>query len=130
MTQTKTKETRRILAFSPLKKLIVLFASQLQAAKVLGVRTPTIKAACDGKAISTCHLYLRWWDPEIEIDFNKELGVLTLKEYDELCGVERRVYNTRRMDRTGMKYNMKATPEKLKRLKKKENNESQNCQQL
>lgn len=117
--QKQSRETRRILVFNPLKKFIGVISSQLQAARILGVKTPTIKAACDGTAISTCKLYLRWWNPEIEIDVCSELGELTLRDYDELCGVKRRVYKNKRMDRTGMKYNMKLTPEKLKRLDKK-----------
>lgn len=123
-TQTKPRETRRILVFNPLKKFIGVISSQLQAARMLGVRTPTIKAACNGTAISTCNLYLRWWNPDIEIDVNEELGELTLKEYDQLCGVQRRVYKDKKMDRTGMKYNMKLTPEKLKRIQKKDESSS------
>lgn len=118
MVKAQGKKTKRILVFNPLKKFIGVISSQLQAARILGVRTPTIKAACDGKAISTCNLYLRWWDPEIEINIMEELGVLTLREYDQLCGVKRRVYKDGKMNRAGMKYNMKMTPEKLKRFKK------------
>lgn len=120
METKQTKDARRILVFNPLKKFIGVFSSQLQAARILGVKTPTIKAACDGTAISTCNLYLRWWNPEIEIDVDKELGVLTLLEYDQLCGVQRRVYRNKRMNREHWTYNMKSTPEKLKRLKRKD----------
>lgn len=131
MAPGQTKETRKILVFSPLKKFIAVFSSQLQAARILGVRTPTIKAACDGNAISTCNLYLRWWDPKIEIDVDTELGILTLKEYDQLCGVQRRTYKDSRMNRENWKYNMKATPDKLKKLRKKdENNQSEGGQPL
>lgn len=128
MATGQSKETKRILIFNPLKRFIGVFASQVQAARILGVKTPTIKAACDGTAISTCRLYLRWWNPDIEIDVDKELGVLSLKEYDELYGVKRRTYANGRMNREKWKYNMKATPEKLKRLKRK--NESTSNQQL
>lgn len=130
MSPGQTKETRRILVFNPLKKFIGVISSQLQAARILGVRTPTIKAACDGSAISTCNLYLRWWNPEIEIDVSSEMGELTLKEYDDLCGINRKVYKNKQMNRKGMKYNMKLTPEKLKKLKKKNNDESTDNQQL
>lgn len=131
MTPGQTKEARRILVFNPLKKFIAVFSSQLQAARILGVRTPTIKAACDGNAISTCNLYLRWWDPKIEIDVAEELGTLTLKEYDQLCGVQRRTYKNGRMNRENWKYNMKATPDKLKKIRKKdENNQCEGGQPL
>lgn len=131
MAPGQTKDTRRILVFSPLKKFIAVFASQLQAARVLGVRTPTVKAACNGEAISTCNLYLRWWDPKIEIDVDQELGELTLREYDQLCGVQRRTYRNGKMNREHWKYNMKATPEKLKsKQKRDENNQSEGGQPL
>lgn len=119
---TKTNAARRILIFDASKKLSFIAQSQIKLAKLLGVKTPTVKAACDGAAISTRGYYLRWWDPEIEIDVIKELGVLTLQAYDDLLGVERRVYKDRHMTRKSLKlkYNMKATPEKLKRINKDE----------
>lgn len=121
-----TNRARRILAFDSSKKLSFIAQSQIKLAKLLGVTTPTVKSACDGKAISTRGLYLRWWDPEIEIDVIKELGALTLQDYDNLLGVERKVYKDRNMTRKSLrlKYNMKATPEKLKRLSKNEDSKS------
>lgn len=123
---TKTNAARRILVFDASKKLSFIAQSQIKLAKLLGVKTPTVKAACDGGAISTRGYYLRWWDPEIEIDVINELGVLTLQNYDSLLGVERRVYQDRQMTRKSLKlkYNMKATPEKLKRLNKDEGHQS------
>lgn len=111
-----------------MKRFICVFSSQLQTARVLGVTTPTVKKTCDGDAMSVCKLYLRWWNPEIEIDVNNELGVLTLKEYDELCGIERRVYKDSKMNRKNWKYNMTATPEKIKQAQKRY--ESRNNQQF
>lgn len=125
-TTPKSNAARRILVFDSTKKLSFIAQSQIKLAKLLGVKTPTIKAACDGSAIQTCGYYLRWWDPEIEIDVIKELGELTLKEYDTLLGVDRVVYKTRKMTRKSLKlkYNMKTTPEKLKRLRSNEDIES------
>lgn len=114
----QSKTTKRILAFSSRKKLVAVFSSQVHAAKMLGVKTPTVKAACDGKAISACRHYLRWWDPNIEIDTDADFGTLTLTEYDQLCGVKRKTYEDSQMNRRNWKYNMKMTPEKLKRLKR------------
>ena len=96
---------------------------------MLGVKTPTVKAACDGSAISTCGYYLRWWAPEIEIDVINELGVLTLKDYDDLLGVNRRVYRDRRMTRKSLrlKYNLKNG---INKLKDNEGSKSQDSQQI
>ena len=122
----KSNPVHRILVFDASKKLSFIAQSQVKLAKILGVKTPTVKAACDGNAIQTRGYYLRWWDPEIEINVMEELGELTLKEYDGLLGVERKVYRDRNMTRKSLrlKYNMKATPEKLKRLQKHEDNQS------
>lgn len=122
----KSNPVRRILVFDASKKLSFIAQSQVKLAKILGVKTPTVKAACDGNAIQTRGYYLRWWDPEIEINVMEELGELTLKEYDGLLGVERKVYRDRNMTRKSLrlKYNMKATSEKLKRLQKHEDNQS------
>ena len=116
---------RRILVFDSSKKFVAVAQSQIKLAKMFGVTTPTIKAVCDGTAISTCGFYLRWWNPSIEIEVINELGVLTLKEYDTLIGEHRRVYSNRTMTRKSLKlkYNMKATPEKLKRIKRNEDNQ-------
>jgi len=43
---------------------------------------------------------------DIEVTFD-DLGVLKLEEYDQLCGVERKIYKTKNMSRTGMKYKKK-----------------------
>lgn len=56
----------------------------------------------------------------------EELGELTLRDYDGLLGVKRKVYKDCSMTRKSLrlKYNMKATPEKLKRFQKHEDNQS------
>jgi hypothetical protein len=115
------KEARRILIFNPLKRLVAVVASQLHAAKIIGSHTSAIRNACNGKLISCNKMYVRWWESDIEIDMIAELGQLTLSEYDELCGVERKTYVSPRMNRTGMKY--------IKENKKKAN-ESKRRKQL
>lgn len=113
-TTTLKRRAKRVLIFDASKKLCGVCQSQVKLARIFDVRTPTVKAVCDGEAISTCKHYLRWWDENIEIDVLAELGTLTLREYDSLCGVKRRVYRNTEMSRKGMKYNMKSTPKKLK----------------
>lgn len=131
-TTKKSNAARRILGFDSFKKLTFVVQSQVKLAKMLGVATPTIRGVCNGNAISTCGYYLRWWDQSIEIDVSTELGVLTLQEYDKLLGVKRTVYNDSKMTRKSlrMKYNMKATPEKLRKLQRNEGNQNSSNQQL
>lgn len=50
--------------------------------------------------------YFRNLDPSIEITW-EDLGILKLEEYDELCGVNRKLYLTSAMSRKGMKYKKK-----------------------
>ena len=82
-------ESRRVLVFNAKKRLAAIYASRLQAAKALDCRTQVINNACDGQLSSYKGFYLRWWDRNIDIDAFNELGQLSIKEYDDLCGVKR-----------------------------------------
>lgn len=104
---------KRILVFNPLKRLIAIFQSSTAAARAFGIKPNTISCACSGELIACHNLYFRHLQDDIEVTFD-DFGTLRVEEYDKLCGVERRYYKTKRMDRTGMKYNKK----------KKEENES------
>lgn len=116
---------RRVLVFNSLKRFVAVFGSQVQAAKAFGVKSPSLKAACDGKSISCKGYYFRWWDDMIEIDINKEFGTLNLMDYDELCGeTSRKYYATKAMNRVGMKYNMIQTPEKMQQSQKRHEREA------
>lgn len=57
-------------------------------------------------------MYYRTLPDDIEITLD-DLGVLRLEEYDQLCGVERKIYETKNMTRVGMKYNKKPKTPKL-----------------
>lgn len=98
-----SSDPNRILVFNPLKRLVGIFHSSLAAAKAFNTRPQSIHYACTGRCISCQSMYFRHLQDDIEVTFD-DLGVLRLEEYDELCGVERKVYRTKRMDRTGMKY--------------------------
>ena len=95
---------KRILVFNPLKRLIAIFQSSLAAAKAFDIRPTSIHYVCTGECISSHNLYFRHLQDDVEVTF-EDLGTLRLEEYDKLCGVERKYYSTKRMDRTGMKYN-------------------------
>lgn len=116
-----SSEPCRILVFNPLKRLIGIFQSSTAAAKAFNTRSQSIHYACTGRCISCQNMYFRHLQDNIEVTFD-DLGVLRLEEYDDLCGVDRKVYRTKKMDRTGMKYN--------KQPKKVRNNESFNYKQI
>ncbi len=87
-------DSRRVLVFNLKKRLAAIYASRLQAAKALDCRSQVINNACDGQLSSYKGMYLRWWDKDIEIDAYNELGILSVKEYDEICGIKRPMRKT------------------------------------
>jgi hypothetical protein len=120
MNEIKNKPNK-VLVFSAQKRFIAVFHSQLEAAKSFKANPISIHYACTGVSISCKGLYFRQLPDSVEIGW-EDFGVLRLKEYDELCGVERKVYPTRRMNRIGMKYKKKQT--------KNKKNESTDCKQI
>lgn len=102
---------KRVLVFNSCKRLVAIFQSSLAAAKALGAHTQSVHYACTGRCIALGKLYLRHLSDEIEITF-EDLGKLRLEEYDSLCGVERKVYPTNKMERKGMKYKQQLKTDK------------------
>ena len=94
----KLPEAKIILVFNPRKKLIAIFNSALAAAKALDMRTASICNACNGINIASGGYYFRYLSSNIEVT-NEDLGLLTLIEYDMLCGIKRKVYDTTKMRR-------------------------------
>lgn len=96
-------KAKRVLIFNPSKRLIAIVSSANAAAKMLNINIQPIHYACTGKCISSNGYYFRHLSDEIEIT-PEDLGVLKVDEYDQLCGIERRVFKNRSMSRVGMKY--------------------------
>jgi hypothetical protein len=103
MSLTGRREAIRVLVFNSRKKLIATYHSSLCAAKMLRVTPNSIRSACTGKTIAVKGHYFRYLPDDIEVTF-EDLGVLTVNEYDDLCGVDRKVFPNARMSRVGMKY--------------------------
>lgn len=101
---SKLNKPCRILVFTPLKRLIAIFHSVNAAAKAVGANPQSVHYVCTGTCISTKGYYFRTLQDNIEVTLD-DLGTLRLEEYDALCGVERKIYRTKKMNRTGMKYN-------------------------
>lgn len=98
-----SKTPIRILVFNPLKRLIAIFQSSNAAASALNIKVQSIHYACTGKTISCGNYYVRHLSDDIEVTID-DLGVLTVQEYDQLCGVERKVYPTKNITRKGLRY--------------------------
>ncbi len=82
---------------------MAIFHSTLATAKAFNTHSQSIHYACTGRCISCQGMYFRHLQDDIEVTFD-DLGALRLEEYDQLCGVERKIYETKNMSRTGMKY--------------------------
>lgn len=104
METAQRNKPQRILVFNPLKKLVGIYHSTYATAKSFNTRLQSIKYACDGTCVSCQGHYFRLLNETLGVTLDS-LGVLTLQEYDQLCGVERKVYRTKRMERKGMRYN-------------------------
>lgn len=101
-------DAKRVLMFNSCKRLVAVFQSAMATAKALEIHTQAVHYACTGRCISTKKCYLRHLSDNIEITID-DLGQLKLEDYDQLCGVERKVYPTNKMQRKGMKYKKKTT---------------------
>lgn len=100
------KAENKILVFNPLKRLVAICQSGYAAARLFKVSPQRVNAACHGLQISAAGLYFRELQNDIEVTFD-DLGTLDVREYDDLCGVQRKVFKTKDMSKKGMKYNTK-----------------------
>ena len=100
---SKFSEAKRVLIFNPTKRLVGICQSVNATASFFKVNVQSIYYACTGKSMSCKGFYFRILDDDIEVTL-EDLGVLTVPEYDELCGVERKIYPNSKMTRKGMKY--------------------------
>lgn len=87
-------ECYRVAVFNSCQILVGVFSSINQAARCIGVRASTVRFACIGSTISCQGWYLRRVDETMSIE---EIGVLTLREFDERNGENRAVYPKRGM---------------------------------
>lgn len=94
---------KRVLCFNSMKKLIGVFQSVNAAAKAFGINVQPIHYACTGQCISTQGYYFRHLSDDVEVSLD-DLGTLRVDEYDELCGIKRKIYKNKSMSRAGMKY--------------------------
>jgi hypothetical protein len=99
-----TKEPKTILGFNAYKKLIAIYYSESEAAKLLDTHIQSVHYVCTGRCISVKRQYLRFLSNDVKVSF-EDIGVLKLEKYDSLCGVKRKLYPNSRMERKGMKYN-------------------------
>lgn len=97
------KKPPKVLIFNSQKRLVAISQSTTITARLFNVATHQIVNVCVGRGISCKRLYFRFLQDDIEVTV-EDIGVLKIEEYDELCGVKRKVYRTGSMSRKGTKY--------------------------
>lgn len=96
-------KAQTVLIFNQRKKLALIAASVNDAARYSGQNPGNVSKACTGITISSGKYYYRYIDKTIEIEL-ADIGHLNLKEYDEMCGVKRKLYSNSEMSRKKWKY--------------------------
>lgn len=106
MTQRKWGAAKSVLIFNRRKLLVFVASSVTETAKISGLKPGNISKVCNGHLMSNGMYYFRYIDDNIEIELS-DIGTLKLEEYDKMCGVERQVYATTKMNRKNWKYKTK-----------------------
>lgn len=96
MRKSKFKEPKNVLVFNGAQVLIAIIRSLHSASKLSGGNPQAISFTCTGKYVSTGGLYYRHIHPDIQIEIS-DLDNLKLKEYDQMCGVDRKYYSPKLM---------------------------------
>ena len=117
MQKKKWGAAKPVLIFNRRKILALIAYSVTESAKISGLKPGNISNVCNGHLMSNGMYYFRYIHENVEIDLS-DIGTLKLEEYDKLCGVERPVYATTKMNRKNWKY------------KKKQENGNQSLQQV
>lgn len=96
-------EKRPVLVFNKKKTLVSITSSVNEVAKMLSLHPGNVSKVCNGQLISLSCYYFRYIDQDVELEFS-DIGSLQLEDYDKLCGVERVVYATSKMNRKNWTY--------------------------
>ncbi len=91
----------QVLAFDCQYTLCAIFRSISEASTISGVIRQSIIKAVYGETISAKGRYWRAVPKDIEIEPD-DLGQLSLFDFDEMCGIDRKIYGTRDMKRGGV----------------------------
>jgi len=86
----------QVLAFDCQYKLCAIFRSISEASTISGSIRQSIIKAVYGEIISVKGRYWRAVPKDIEIEPD-DLGQLSLFDFDEMCGVDRKIYGSRDM---------------------------------
>ncbi len=90
-------ESRLVLVFSSSFTLISVYRSARTAAQKHRISAQAVSMACTGERIAAGDSYYRYIHPDVELEWDSDIGTLNLKEYDQMCNCEREYYTVREM---------------------------------
>lgn len=96
MRRSKFRMPNKVLVFNGARVLVAVIRSLCSAAELTHNRASAVHNCCTGKTVRSGLYYYRQLHPDVLIEMD-DLDSLTLEEYDNLCGVERKYLSTRRM---------------------------------
>ena len=102
MRGSKFRRPCKVLIFNGARVLVAIVRSLHCAAELTHENKSAIRNCCTGKSVRSGIYYYRQLHPDILLDMD-DLDNLTLKEYDDLCGVKRKYISTRKMARIRQK---------------------------
>ena len=85
-----------MLIFNGARVLVAIVRSLHCAAELTHENKSAIHNCCTGKSVRSGIYYYRQLHPDILLEMD-DLDKLTLKEYDDLCGIKRKYISTRKM---------------------------------
>jgi len=85
-----------VLIFNGARVLVAIVRSLHSAAELTRENKSAIHNCCTGKSVRSGAYYYRQLHPDILLEMD-DLDKLTLKEYDDLCGIKRKYISTRKM---------------------------------
>ena len=98
MRRSKFKRPCKVLIFNGARVLVAIVRSLHCASELTHENKSAIHNCCTGKSVRSGAYYYRQLHPDILLEMD-DLDNLTLKEYDDLCGVKRKYISTRKMAR-------------------------------
>lgn len=96
MRRSKFKRPCKVLIFNGARVLVAIVRSLHCAAELTHENKSAIHNCCTGKSVRSGAYYYRQLHPDVLLEMD-DLDKLTLKEYDDLCGVTRKYVSTRKM---------------------------------
>ena len=96
MPNNNIENNTQVLSFDSQYKLCAIFRSISEASSMSGAIRQSIIKAVYGDIISVKGRYWRAVPKDVEIEPD-DLGNLSLFDFDEMCGIDRKIYSTRSM---------------------------------